>query len=105
MADQETKLDAAEALNWEYLIQFGENDPGFFKSHKGLRQFAYDFTSNGNTAEQNSMLTELLKNATFGHSDGTNEETLKYVAKTLNSDLEKLRIFAKQRGIRLKKKT
>ena len=101
----EENLDAVDVLNWEYLVKIAT----FFEEwevkhlHQAIRTFAYGFTSTDSVEKQNSLLACWLENATHLQSAETAEEIVSTLAELTCSDLQSLRRFAKQNGIRLKR--
>jgi hypothetical protein len=69
----------------------------------GAKRFAYRFTSCGDVAGQNTMLADLLWNATYKQSQEATEEVINALCISLHADREKLRGFAKKLGIKLKR--
>ena len=96
-------LDAGDVLNWDYLCEIAEwiEKPKDWK--QGARHFAYRFTSTGDAAKQNVMLSDLLLNATANQSIEAAEDVIESLSTSLNTDMSLLREFAKQCGIKLKK--
>jgi len=99
----ENNLDAVDAVNWEYLCKIREKfDPPKSKQEI-FENFAWELTSIPRKEHQTLFLAWWLQNATYLQSAETNEEVIATVASIFNSDLNKLREFAKQQGIRLKR--
>src|SRR5271169_6742005 len=97
------KLRASDVLNWEYLVRIAEPPQGDADTlSEGLAGFAYNFTSTADEDSRDTLLTELMNNATAHQSKDTTEKILKLLAGGLRTDHEKLRQFAKDIGIALK---
>ncbi len=97
-------LDAADVLNWDYLVEIAEYVEGKAGTPwMALKGFAYAFTSTAKEEIRNQMLRDLLFNATCRGSKDDAEELVARLAYHLKSDHGLLRQFAKERGINLKK--
>ena len=70
------KIDAAEVFNWDYLVTIGAymDKPEISTLDDAVRVFAYAFTSTANPEEQIRLLSEWLRDATYGQSRETAEE-------------------------------
>lgn len=99
----ENTLDAADILDWGHLCEIAELVEAPKNWNDGAKRFAYRFTSSADVAAQNTMLTDLLLNATYKQSSETAEEVIRVMCSSLSADREKLREFAKQIGIKLKR--
>jgi hypothetical protein len=99
----ETTLDAADVLDWNHLCNIAEHVEAPKNWNDGAKRFAYWFTSSGDVAAQNTMLTDLLLNATYKQSPEAAEEVIGAMCTSLGANREKLRGFAKQIGIKLKR--
>ncbi len=98
------KSDAVDVLNWDYLVKISDYvEVRGRSSDEALRGFAYAFTSTSDETVRNEMLRELLVNATANCSKQAAEEFVAWLSTALHSDVGKLRKFAKENGIRLKK--
>jgi len=96
------QLSASDVLNWEYLVEIGQKPEGIARDLvQALAGFAYDFTSTANEDARNLLLHDLLKNGTDHQSKETADAFIKAVAYHFHSDLQTLRRFAKQIGVRL----
>lgn len=98
-----TKLIASEILNWEYLVKIAARFDDTIDLPAALADFAYNFTSSANDDVRNEMLTGLMKNGTDNQSKESAENLVRYVAQWLQTDHVKLRAFAKENGVRLKR--
>lgn len=101
----EETLDAADIFDWSYLVEIGvQLDLSEIRSFPdAIRMFAYSFTSAAKTEHQNQMLADWLRRATHLQSPETAEEVLAALAVHTKADLELLRRFARQNGVRLKR--
>ena len=99
------KLDAADVLNWEYMVQIGEQIQSPKSWREGARRFAYLFVSTGDRQAQNTMLADLLSRATDGQSTETVEEILEALALSLHANRSLLKEYAKQIGIRVRRQS
>ena len=101
----EVRVDAVDILDWNYLVQIGVYlDRNEIKTlHQAIQVFAYAFTSIGDTESQNRLLAEWIQNATYLQSTETAEEILHALADYSRADLDLLRKFAKQNGVRLRR--
>ena len=98
-------IDAADIFDWDHLVRIGtylENSQ-ILTLNDAIRAFAYGFTSLANLADQNRLLAEWIQRATHLQSRATAEEILAVLANHGHGNLELLRRFAKQNGVRLKK--
>ncbi len=97
-------LDASDVLNWEYVIKIAVklDDPPE-TAEEAMGAFSYDFTSTDDEERRNVMLCDIIKNATDHQSRAAAEEVLVSLSRLLGSDLELLRAFAKQNGVKLKR--
>lgn len=98
------KIDAADVFDWDYLVRIGaplELDE-ITNLDQGIQAFAYSFTSLASAEDQNRLLAEWLQAATHLQSKETNEEIVCSFAVRTNANLNLVRKFAKQNGIRLK---
>jgi hypothetical protein len=95
--------DAVDALDWDYLCQIGEfiEQPTNWKD--GAKRFAHRFTSSSSVEEQNTMLSDLLHNATDLQSAEAAEEVINELCGSLHANKENLREFARVLGIKLKR--
>jgi len=100
------RLNAVDVLNCEYLREIAYDHGLAYTTdfNRALEIFAHAFIQAGNVADQNTMLTQLLSDSTFGQSTDANEETVAYLANFLRTSPILLREFAKQEGIRLRTK-
>ncbi len=101
----EEKVDAVDIFDWDYLVQIGvklelSQVRGF---RDAVRLFAYDFTSLARTENQNQILADWLQRATYLQSAETAEEVLACLAAETRADLDRLRRFARQNGVRLRR--
>ena len=99
----ESTLDAADILDWDYMCEISELVEYPKNWSDGAKRFAYRFTSCGDVEGQNTMLADLLFNATYKQSTEAAEEVIDALCKSLGADREKLRGFARQIGIKLKR--
>src|SRR5271170_6259593 len=98
----ENPLRASDVLNWDYLVETGDKSEGVPRDlARGLRAFAYDFTSTASEDIRDQLLTDILKNGTENQSRETAERFIKALATHLRSDRKALRKFARQIGVRL----
>lgn len=106
MTEQPPKIRACDVLNWDVLAQIADNtrDQPAKTLIEGLAIFAYDFTSTADEDRRDTMLCEVLRNATDGQSPETAELIIERMATALKTECEKLREFAKENGVRLKRK-
>lgn len=96
------QLSASDVLNWEYLVEIGEKPEGLARDLiQALGGFAYDFTSTADEDARDLLLHDLIKNGTDHQSKETADVFIQAVAHYLHSDLQALRAFAKQIGVRL----
>lgn len=101
----EQKVDAVDVFDWSYLVQIGTiSEPwqvqGFADA---VRLFAYLFTSAAKIEQQNQLLADWLRGATHLQSAETAEEILATIAKHMRGNLELLRRFARQNGVRIRR--
>ncbi len=98
-------INAADIFDWDHLVQIGayleRNEIRTLED--AIKVFAYAFTSLANVADQDRLLAEWIQRATHFQSRNTSEEILAALASHAHGDLELLRKFAKQYGIRLKR--
>lgn len=99
----ENALDAIDVLDWDHMCKIAEFVQHPLNWHDGAKRFAYRFISCGNVKTQNTMLADLLINATYKQSKETVEDVINAVCDSLGADREKLREFAKQIGIKPKR--
>ena len=99
----ENRLDAADVLDWDHMCGIAEFVQRPKNWEDGAKRFAYLFTSCGNVTAQNTMLADLLINATFKQSRETAEDVINAVCGSLGADRMKLREFARQIGIKLER--
>lgn len=100
------KLDAVSVLNWDHLCKIAEpldDDLKAYTSEQAQKAFAYGFISTADDEIRNSMLVSILKNACTGMSAETNEEFVARLTTLFQCDLQLLRQFAKENGIKLKR--
>ncbi len=101
----EQKVDAVDIFDWDYLVQIGANlelkEVRNFSD--GIRLFAYIFTSAAKVEHQNRLLADWLRDATHLQSIESAEEVLATVAERLRGNLELLRRFGRQNGVRLRR--
>lgn len=101
----EPKIDAADIFDWDYLCQIA----AYAELYEvrtfidAVRLFAYAFTSTGRADDQNALLADWIRNATHLQSRETAEAVLAALAGQAHGDLDLLREFAKQNGVRLKR--
>ena len=102
---KEKEIEAIDVLNWDYLAEIGEFfEPGHeLTAGEALRAFAYSFVSTASDEARDTMLTQILLNATRWSSAEKNEEYVAWLARMLKSDLGLLRSFAKHVGVRLRR--
>lgn len=100
---KKARLSAVDVLNWDYLREIGDYyDPsGVSDPSAGIRAFAYSFVSTSSEEIRDTMLANILLPPTRWASKEANEEYVVWLARALKSDLELLRRFAKQVGVRL----
>lgn len=100
--EKNDKLDAEDILDWNYLCQIGEliEEPRTWSD--GAKLFAYQFTSASSTEARNTMLQDLLLNATYKQSSETIRDVICALAKTLRANEEGLEDFARRIGIKFK---
>jgi len=96
-------LDAADILDWHYMCEIGELVERPKNWSDGAKRFAYLFTSCGDVEGQNTMLADLLLNATYKQSPEAAEEVINALCVSLHADRGKLREFAVRLGIKLKR--
>ncbi len=101
----EQKIDAADIFDWNYLVEIGVKlDLSEVRTFPdALRLFAYDFTSAAKIEHQNQILADWLRRATHLQSAESAEEVLACLAANTRANLELLRRFARQNGVRLKR--
>lgn len=99
----ESKLDAADVLDWDHMCRIAEFVERPRNWNDGAKRFAYLFTSCGNVTTQNTMLADLLMNATYKQSRETAEAVINAACSSLGADRKKLREFAGQIGIKLER--
>ena len=68
-----------------------------------VRLFAYHFTSASKIQDQNAILADWLRRATHLQSAETSEEVLACLAAHTKGDLELLRRFARENGVRTRR--
>ncbi len=102
---EQKKVDAVEIFDWNYLVEIGTiSDPGEVQDFAdGIRLFAYIFTSAAKVEHQNQLLADWLRDATYLQSAETAEEILARVAENMRGNLELLRRFARQNGVRIRR--
>jgi hypothetical protein len=104
MANQPARLRASDVLDWDHLTKIADNTiENANRLADALAVFAYNFTSIGDEDSRDQMLIDLLQDATAGQSTDTAEKIIKAAALGFKADLEALRRFAKENGIRLKR--
>jgi hypothetical protein len=104
MGKSSNKLRASDVLNWDYLVKIAnrsQEDAKFLD--EGLATFAYNFTSTADDDNRNALPTDLMHNATDQQSKDTAEKIVELLAFRLQTDLQKLRQFGKENGVRLKR--
>lgn len=101
----ESKIDAADIFDWDYLCKIAESmETSEVKTlADAVRFFAYAFTSTGRMEEQNRLLASWILNATYLQSRKTADEILAALATEAHGDLDLLREFASQIGIKTKR--
>ena len=102
--EQPDKLRACDVLNWDYLAKIEARPEGDSRDlRQGFATFAYDFRSTSDEDARDTLLADVLRNATAGQSKETAEAVVARLATALQSDHQKLRQFAKENGVRLKR--
>jgi hypothetical protein len=99
------KLHAYDVLNWDYLVELSCNyDPDAPRSlTAALAKLAYDLTQTGDEEIRSLELSEFLHALTDHTSTAAAEEMLACVAMHLRCELKKMREFAKENGVKLKR--
>ena len=97
------KLDASEILDWDYLCQIAEFVEAPRNWDDGVKRFAYSFTSTASKEARNTMLSDLLLNATYKQSTNTTGYIIDTLAKSLRINKLPLRQFARGIGIKVKR--
>lgn len=100
------RLSAADVLNWSYLCKISEYiEPRAAGTNiaSAIAVFAYSITSTADMDTQDEILADLLTRATYMHCAESAEAVLKTFARLTRSNLELIREFARQVGIRLKR--
>ena len=100
------KLDACDALNWDYLTELSVSyDPDIARPtfSQALAKLAYDLTQTGNEDIRNQQFSEFLHALTDQTSTDSTEAVLDCLAKNLRCDIKKIRRFAKENGVKLKR--
>src|SRR5579859_899334 len=101
----EPKIDAADIFDWDRLCEMAAymelNEVRTFMD--AVRMFAYAFTSTARVDDQNTLLADWIRNATHLQSRETAEAVLAALAEQAYGDLDLLRDFAKQNGVRLRR--
>jgi hypothetical protein len=96
------KLRACDVLNWDFLVKISAPSAGdSTELRQGWAVFAYDFTSTAEESERDMLLANLMKDATANQSKDTTKKVLEALATALRSDLQKIRQFGKENGVRL----
>ena len=103
MAEPTPKLRACDVLNSDYLVKIAASAQGDSADlSQGWAVFAYDFTSTADEDERDTLLADVMKNATASQSKDMAEEVVARLAVVaLRSDHQKLRQFGKENGVRL----
>lgn len=100
--EPQQELLASDVLNWEHLVAISEKPEGRAENFDmAMRHFAYSFTSTADQDRRDTMLSDMLRNATDHHSKESAEDVVKTLATKLNCDRKELRKFARQCGVRL----
>ncbi len=101
----EHEVDAVDVFDWNHLVEIGVNlDLAQVRNlADAVRLFAYAFTSVSKIEDQNRMLAEWLGRATYKQSAETAEAILASLAAYTRANLELLRTFARQNGVRLRR--
>lgn len=99
------KINALDVFDWDYLCKIGVNHSRheIRTLQHAVEVFAYQLTSMQDQEQQNRLLSCWIQNATFLQSTTTAEEVLSALARYTRANLEVLRRFAKQNGVRLKR--
>lgn len=105
MSKPKNKQRACDVLNWDCLVELSQySDPAATRdTTEIIGVFAYTITKTGDEDERDRILTNLLRNSTYGSRPDDNEIFLLFLAGRTKSELEPLRKFAKQVGVRLKR--
>jgi hypothetical protein len=101
--EKKPALDASEILNWDYLCEIAEFVETPRNWNDGVKRFAYSFTSTASKDTRNTMLSDLLINATYKQSLMTTEYIIDTLAKSLHVNKLILREFASGVGIKQKR--
>ena len=98
-------IAAVDIFDWRYLVQIGVHleQEEIENLDQAVQVFAYAFTSLDQTEDQNRLLAEWLQDATYLQSPETAEEIMLALAERTRGNLDLLRQFAKQNGVRLKR--
>jgi hypothetical protein len=101
----EQKVDAADIFDWNHLVAIGTiSELSQVQNFADAsRFFAYIFTSAAKIEDQNRLLADWLRDATYLQSADTTEEILAKVAEHMRGNLDLLRSFARQNGIRIRR--
>jgi hypothetical protein len=100
------RLDACDVLPWEYLVELSARyDPDIARQTlpDALAKLAYDLTQSGSEEIRTQQLKEFLHALTANTSTDSTEEMLECIAHHLRCDLKKVRQFARENGIKLKR--
>jgi hypothetical protein len=98
------KLRACDVLNFDYLAKIADkSEEDAEVLDEGLATFAYNFTSTADEGNRDTLLANLMSNATAHQSKDTAEKIVELLARRLQTDHQKLREFGKENGVRLKR--
>jgi hypothetical protein len=100
------RLRACDVLNWEYLVELSAKyDPDIARPTllDALAKLAYDLTQSGSEDIRDQQLDEFLHRLTDNTSTDSTEQMLECMAGYLRCDPRKMRQFAKESGVKLKR--
>jgi hypothetical protein len=105
VSNPEETIRASDVIgDWDYLVQMADPDAHNAQTlGQALRIVANALVSTANEETRDGILLDPIKNATANQSVETTEEILQTLAVRLRLDHQKLRKFAKQNGIRIKR--
>ncbi len=106
MTEPPPKLRACDVLNWEYLVELSVRyDPDIARPTllDALAKLAYDLTQSESEDIRDQQLNEFFHRLTDNTSTDSTEQVLECVARCLRCDPKKVRQFAKEKGVKLKR--
>lgn len=103
----DNRIHAFEVVNPKHLETIARNirEEQIQDFDDAIRYFAYIFVSTDDISKQDRFLDDWVKNVTDHQSAETNEEIIETLNRNLGGDLQYLRAYCKQLGVKLKRDT